>query len=1112
MKRFVVSLFFFISTIISDNAHAQGHISINNSPFSISPDRNLKIYWKGEKLIDGDMHSWIDNKNIGFAADKFEIISANGWQTINIWSKKKRLPFRREVGIAPDGKKIEINFQSHQNALMKSYPSDTILYKIYVPISAVNNSEWEAFSGPSYNAKWHSGKLTTNTPDGKLSITAFRWISFSTPRGKITFDFNPLGLPTYYFTQEANTIQSQWSIAKKGDNLEMVLAVSANQYGGALTGKITIFEGDRSDYPKHHAVNFYNYFSDLPAEQLYCFGDKASPVFTNAGIKEFDPKVGYGWKENGGLTLDGGNLTGALYTSVTSVQGNSFISEKLRPGLYLVTIRASAIEKNIGPFNISLNGEKIFSDISVAKNNVVNLTCVQWIEGGRAEIAFDGDWAVNVLGFQLFMHSEEDFEFRRGFWIRNDAYCPDVMFANYYNTTPVYGKSVTFSPLAGKVDEIQDIPELPELITALPDQSSDELTWRFTSPLGTMGPGNYGSFNEFNTKKQIKKRLKQIKDGGVKAIILNGLLSRHTFPEHLKRAEKNIREIVKWGHKKGMKFLDHQDLTILWNMDMGFRFLAEHPEFLQISHSNGLPTWGICPNNPKFIKEYFYPYITEHIQNTGLDGIMIDECSFHGDNYCNCAYCRAEFSEITGLLLPDDETNPILRNTSSKLWKTWIEWRKNDIARWRIDFSKKIREFNPYFCNIQYTSEGGFITYHASYGQGLDLALSAKSMDFLGTEIMSRDVWDNYRFNFSSRLLFNSLHETYGSPIFGLIYPFGQINYAIIGWAMNNMTAQSTWSIESFDGSERMDDYTGWKENMNNIKARPFTDIAIIFSRHTRDWSLNKNTYPNEIMGLSQLLVENHIQHTFILDDALLNQDLSRFRILMAPGMDCISDRQLAKLGEFIENGGTLYITGDAGQFTSYGELREIWAFARFFKKKQLQDLAKSDFTESDFGKGRIIYSPERYGLNDYCKSFTVENTYIFNPDTNLTIAHEKLLQKVLGPQLSFKAIAIPEKVIVSVYNEMRNGKRLTLVHLLNVTGVEVKNGDLLPLDNPTWKEIQTEMSFEILLPSISEFYYASPDSPGHKTIISEKTGEGKYKITIPAGTVEKYGIVYLYE
>ncbi|MCE5345854.1 MAG: beta-galactosidase trimerization domain-containing protein [Bacteroidales bacterium] len=1085
-------------------------LTVKGSPFSVSASKNLEVRWKGENLVVGDMHSWIANQNVGSSSEIYEASKGKGWQYTNVWSEKSPLPFRRETGISPDGKKIEINFQSHQDALMTSYPSPTISYTIFVPLPALKNSTWEALTGRSYNAKWSSGTLNSETPDGNFIGASARWISFTTPRGKITFDFNPHGVTTYY-VDGANTVQSQWSVKKRGDMIEMTFSVPATNYGGALTSKLVIFEGDKTGYLKHHAVTYYHYFSEIPKEQLFCFGGKSTSEFINAGTKVYNADKGYGWKNADGLFETGGDMTGALYTSVKSSKNNSFITSNLRPGLYLITLRSGALADNIGPFNVSLNGEKVFSNIKVDKGNVANLTCVRWIEEGKADLNFEGNWAACVLGYQLFMHTEEDFEFRRGFWIRNDGFCPDVLFSNYYNAAPVYGKSISFSPLSGKVEEINSVPELPELETALPDQKSKELSWRYTSPLGTMGPDNYGSFNEFNTPAIIKKRLEQVKDGGAETIILNGFLSRHTFPTHLKRVEENIRQTVETGHKMGMKFLDHQDLTILWNMDMGFRFLAEHPEFLQHAQTNGLPTWGICPINPLFKDGYFFPYILDFIRNTNIDGLMIDECTFHFDNFCNCDYCKAAFTKATGLILPDDETSPLLKNRTSKLWKAWIEWRKNAIAQWRIDFSKAAHNINPGFCNIQYYSEGGFMQDYASYRQGGDLALSAKSMDFLGTEIMSRDVWDDFRYNFASRHVYNSLHETYGSPVFGLVYPVGQINYAIIGWAMNNMLAQVTWSMVDYTGFKKMDDYTGWKENMNNISATPFADIAIIFSRKTRDWSpKNKDTHANEIMGISQFFTEHHIQHTFILDDALLNQDLSRFRVLLAPSMDCISEEQVAKLKQYVLNGGILYLTGESGHYTSFGEPRTKWAFADVNGNDSQGKAVNNDLSEINYGKGKILYTPNRYGLNDFCKSFTLENTYEFSPDPDTTALNENILRQVIGPKLSFEAVNIPSKVLTSVYNETLDGKNLTLVHLLNATGVKAKNGDILPLPDPTWETIKGDMTFEISLPSISDSYYATPDSPGHKPVKAEKISDGRYKIEVPEGTVEKYGIVYI--
>jgi hypothetical protein len=414
---------------------AQKVLTVRGSNFAISAEENIEVDWNGEKLISGDMHSWLAGQHVGAAAEHYEVSrhlevsGGKGWQYTNAWSTNCQLPFRRELGISPDGKKIEINFQSHQDALIDSYPSDTIFYRMYLPLSTLNNSSWEALTGRSYNATWSSGTLNADTPDGDLVGALARWISFTTPVGKITFDFNPHGVTTYYVAA-ANNINSQWSVEKRGDRIEMTLAVPATSYGGALTGKVTIFEGDRSVYLDHHAVDYYHYFSEIPAERLFCFGGKSSEAFINAGKGAYDESKGYGWVDAAGIDQAGGELTGALYTAASSARENTFITTHLRPGLYLITMRSSALEQPVGPFHVSLNGGEVFSNISIDKGTVANLTCVRWIEGGIAAIKLEGEWALSVLGYQLFMHAEEDFEFRRGFWLKSDGYCPDVMFSN----------------------------------------------------------------------------------------------------------------------------------------------------------------------------------------------------------------------------------------------------------------------------------------------------------------------------------------------------------------------------------------------------------------------------------------------------------------------------------------------------------------------------------------------------------------------------------------------------------------------------------------------------------------------------------------------------------
>lgn len=268
--------------------------------------------------------------------------------------------------------------------------------------------------------------------------------------------------------------------------------------------------------------------------------------------------------------------------------------------------------------------------------------------------------------------------------------------------------------------------------------------------------------------------------------------------------------------------------------------------------------------------------------------------------------------------------------------------------------------------------------------------------------------------------------------------------------------------------------------------------------------------YPKEIMGTGQFLSERHVPHTFILDDALTDGfDLSKYRVLLAPGMDCISAGQEELLTRFIDNGGTLFLTGEAGTLDPYGEPRANRAFSNILTDDKLSEATRTEFVVVTHGKGKIVYASKKHAINEYAASIRdTGRLYRFSPDPAITSINEKILSNVIG-ETYFRPISIPAKVFVTVYRDLETGA--TMVHLLNATGVTAKHGDTLPTPNPSWTPVEEEITFDISLPSpLSKAYYVSPDDEGHKAVKWEKTGDNRYTITVPKGTLEKYGIVYL--
>ncbi len=240
-------------------------------------------------------------------------------------------------------------------------------------------------------------------------------------------------------------------------------------------------------------------------------------------------------------------------------------------------------------------------------------------------------------------------------------------------------------------------------------------------------------------------------------------------------------------------------------------------------------------------------------------------------------------------------------------------------------------------------------------------------------------------------------------------------------------------------------------------------------------------------MGTGQFLASRHIPHTFILDDAITSQDISRFRVLLAPGMDCISDAQESILKQFIFNGGTLLLTGESGVLTPYGEVRDKRAFCDILTERLLAETTKTDLMEVKYGKGRIIYSMDKSMMNEFCPSIRdTDMIYRFTPpDPKITAFNERIIENTVGT-MKFKSISIPSKVLVTAYKDTEKGA--VMVHLLNATGVKSKHGDVLPpLAAPAWEPINEDISFEITLPSFKKAIILRPMRKDTKKVDVEK-------------------------
>jgi hypothetical protein len=117
---------------------------------------------------------------------------------------------------------------------------------------------------------------------------------------------------------------------------------------------------------------------------------------------------------------------------------------------------------------------------------------------------------------------------------------------------------------------------------------------------------------------------------------------------------------------------------------------------------------------------------------------------------------------------------------------------------------------------------------------------------------------------------------------------------------------------------------------------------------------------------VEQALIQARIPFGLIFDEHL--SDLSKYKVLVLPDSECLSDEQLPLIRRFVENGGGLVAVGQAGLYDQWRRLRikpglrglvDAQAPAREYEESvEALTLPAGPAARKEFGKGRVVYFP----------------------------------------------------------------------------------------------------------------------------------------------------------
>ena len=733
-----------------------------DSIFSVHATRRLRVRWHGQPLITGDMLGCVGSKVFQTPGGE-KTAHIHGMAVTDVWQTagpKHPIAYRREV--ACNDKQVELAVQFlvpahfHYPRRVSKYLGSSNYYAFTVPLKALAGMHYQAVTGLWNQYKVVSGQISPTMPDGE--VVDARFIAFTGKNGRnLVFDFEPEGVARWGGSGYWTALNGSWRIDKVGDRLLFYFGHWITPYNGVVNSIIRIREGRFDDYSRWHARKVWDYHSELnilPVVRELSFGRQApGNGWTAAGLAAYSQPRGFGWERPGSMA---GTGHGTPEASRDTVHGKGTAQLRIdvpQPGIYALTVRiqARAAGKAIGPFDLSCNGRMAAKSIVVKPGQLTTLTFSRYPLSRHLTLTWRGHWAVSGIVVQAVAFKPEDFAIRRGVWLAKNIPTPTTFYMfprepppakAWVQTTPV----VNTAPSALAVRTAK----LPPGKVVTPSQDDPALAWRWKGGIGGLGPDNMGSFYEFDTPAKIAHRLDRLRAAGFHTLLLNGLLFRNSYPDQLARVAKTMALIVRLAHARGMKVIDHQDLTIVPFSDAGLKVYVDHLGWMKRGLRTGelAQSYSLC--NPAYCKAYFR-YITKWVKQTNIDGLMIDEAMFNSPTFPGGAYARKAFYHATGLRLPTTNDPSVIGNDGSRLWRLWLRWRRWEIGNWWVALREHIQRVKPHFVLMKYLTNYGVMNSWAPESFGEDLVAAARGVDFLGTEIMPRNVYANFRSNYAFR-------------------------------------------------------------------------------------------------------------------------------------------------------------------------------------------------------------------------------------------------------------------------------------------------------------------------------------------------------------------------
>lgn len=412
--------------------------------------------------------------------------------------------------------------------------------------------------------------------------------------------------------------------------------------------------------------------------------------------------------------------------------------------------------------------------------------------------------------------------------------------------------------------------------------------------------------------------------------------------------EDLLKDLTAACHAKGIKVIARVDFR-----GVDKRIYDLYPDWFA-ADENGKPIfWANFPAipNPLYAPCYLSYYRNEHthrfmkmlLERYEIDGIW--ENSYAQEGICYCKSCKAHYQEDLHKELP--RGGEFLSST----YDEYRVWKAANVEK-HLEFCHKL--IKNYGEDKIYCAEIFGLFYDNYKSKGHDLYNIKDHFDFLMTLLYTGN---QHPLNAPATLIkFLKSLSPEKTPVlhFGHLGTNNELRYVASNpeetriWMWETVSAGgSLWNCifigqhgeKTYDQRNALiskDIFSYMEMHEDKLENQlPVAEVSIFYSRDTNNLLGNgdraKDHYVTNLMGMEQVLIDNHIQYSILADHDFSLSKLANVKVLALPNAAILSDEKVEIIRQYVRNGGNLLATYQTSLFDENGIQRDDLALGDVF-------------------------------------------------------------------------------------------------------------------------------------------------------------------------------------